>query len=135
MFFYDNVYLRGRSILSDIENDYMYLKLSKVKNLINIILVIATILYIVYFFRPLTAFYLPIIIETILVFSITFIATTVFKFSNKKIFKLISMYLLLIAILKFISLVYLMFFFGEKEIIQCLNLKILAICNFLEIIY
>ena len=49
MFFYDNVYLRGRSILSDIENDYMYLKLSKVKNLINIILVIATILYIVYF--------------------------------------------------------------------------------------
>ncbi|EOU1939668.1 sensor histidine kinase, partial [Clostridium perfringens] len=72
--------------MSDIENDYMYLKLSKVKNLINIILVIATILYIVYFFRPLTAFYLPIIIETILVFSITFIATTVFKFSNKKIF-------------------------------------------------
>ena len=135
MFFYDNVYLRGRSILSDIENDYMYLKLSKVKNLINIILVIATILYIVYFFRPLTAFYLPIIIETILVFSITFIATTVFKFSNKKIFKLISMYLLLIAILKFISLVYLMFFFGEKEIIQCLNLKILAICNVLESIY
>ena len=126
MFFYDNVYLRGRSILSDIENDYMYLKLSKVKNLINIILVIATILYIVYFFRPLTAFYLPIIIETILVFSITFIATTVFKFSNKKIFKLISMYLLLIAILKFISLVYLMFFFGEKEIIQCLNLIILV---------
>ncbi|ABG85414.1 sensor histidine kinase [Clostridium perfringens SM101] len=113
----------------------MYLKLSKVKNLINIILVIATILYIVYFFRPLTAFYLPIIIETILVFSITFIATTVFKFSNKKIFKLISMYLLLIAILKFISLVYLMFFFGEKEIIQCLNLKILAICNVLESIY
>lgn len=135
MFFYDNVYLRGRSILSDIENDYMYLKLSKVKNLINIILVIATILYIAYFFRPLTAFYLPIIIETILVFSITFIATTVFKFSNKKIFKLISMYLLLIAILKFISLVYLMFFFGEKEIIQCLNLKILAICNVLESIY
>ncbi|MDM0448114.1 ATP-binding protein [Clostridium perfringens] len=121
--------------MSDIENDYMYLKLSKVKNLINIILVIATILYIVYFFRPLTAFYLPIIIETILVFSITFIATTVFKFSNKKIFKLISMYLLLIAILKFISLVYLMFFFGEKEIIQCLNLKILAICNVLESIY
>lgn len=135
MFFYDNVYLRGRSILSDIENDYMYLKLSKVKNLINIILVIATILCIAYFFRPLTAFYLPIIIETILVFSITFIATTVFKFSNKKIFKLISMYLLLIAILKFISLVYLMFFFGEKEIIQCLNLKILAICNVLESIY
>ena len=135
MFFYDNVYLRGRSILSDIENDYMYLKLSKVKNLINIILVITTILYIAYFFRPLTAFYLPIIIETILVFSITFIATTVFKFSNKKIFKLISMYLLLIAILKFISLVYLMFFFGEKEIIQCLNLKILAICNVLESIY
>ncbi|EOU2026423.1 HAMP domain-containing histidine kinase, partial [Clostridium perfringens] len=65
----------------------------------------------------------------------TFIATTVFKFSNKKIFKLISMYLLLIAILKFISLVYLMFFFGEKEIIQCLNLKILAICNVLESIY
>ncbi|EJT5924708.1 HAMP domain-containing histidine kinase [Clostridium perfringens] len=121
--------------MSDIENDYMYLKLSKVKNLINIILVIATILYIAYFFRPLTAFYLPIIIETILVFSITFIATTVFKFSNKKIFKLISMYLLLIAILKFISLVYLMFFFGEKEIIQCLNLKILAICNVLESIY
>ncbi|MDK0690719.1 sensor histidine kinase [Clostridium perfringens] len=121
--------------MSDIENDYIYLKLSKVKNLINIILVIATILYIVYFFRPLTAFYLPIIIETILVFSITFIATTVFKFSNKKIFKLISMYLLLIAILKFISLVYLMFFFGEKEIIQCLNLKILAICNVLESIY
>lgn len=121
--------------MSDIENDYMYLKLSKVKNLINIILVIATILYIVYFFRPLTAFYLPIITETILVFSITFIATTVFKFSNKKIFKLISMYLLLIAILKFISLVYLMFFFGEKEIIQCLNLKILAICNVLESIY
>ncbi|MDM0994586.1 HAMP domain-containing sensor histidine kinase [Clostridium perfringens] len=121
--------------MNDIENDYMYLKLSKVKNLINIILVIATILYIVYFFRPLTAFYLPIIIETILVFSITFIATTVFKFSNKKIFKLISMYLLLIAILKFISLVYLMFFFGEKEIIQCLNLKILAICNVLESIY
>ncbi|HAT4197622.1 TPA: HAMP domain-containing histidine kinase, partial [Clostridium perfringens] len=101
----------------------------------NIILVIATILCIAYFFRPLTAFYLPIIIETILVFSITFIATTVFKFSNKKIFKLISMYLLLIAILKFISLVYLMFFFGEKEIIQCLNLKILAICNVLESIY
>ena len=121
--------------MSDIENDYMYLKLSKVKNLINIILVIATILCIAYFFRPLTAFYLPIIIETILVFSITFIATTVFKFSNKKIFKLISMYLLLIAILKFISLVYLMFFFGEKEIIQCLNLKILAICNVLESIY
>ena len=121
--------------MSDIENDYMYLKLSKVKNLINIILVITTILYIAYFFRPLTAFYLPIIIETILVFSITFIATTVFKFSNKKIFKLISMYLLLIAILKFISLVYLMFFFGEKEIIQCLNLKILAICNVLESIY
>ncbi|EOU2104772.1 HAMP domain-containing histidine kinase, partial [Clostridium perfringens] len=41
----------------------------------------------------------------------------------------------LIAILKFISLVYLMFFFGEKEIIQCLNLKILAICNVLESIY
>ncbi|HAT4147951.1 TPA: HAMP domain-containing histidine kinase, partial [Clostridium perfringens] len=39
------------------------------------------------------------------------------------------------AILKFISLVYLMFFFGEKEIIQCLNLKILAICNVLESIY
>ena len=118
-----------------IENDYMYLKLSKIRNLVNIIIFIAIILYTVYFFNPRTALYLSTIIETILVFTITFIATTVFKFSNKKIFKLISMYLLLIAILKFISLVYLMFFFGEKEIIQCLNLKILAICNVLESIY
>ncbi|PWX17508.1 sensor histidine kinase, partial [Clostridium perfringens] len=62
-----------------IENDYMYLKLSKIRNLVNIIIFIAIILYTVYFFRPRTAFYLSTIIETIIVFAITFIATTVFK--------------------------------------------------------
>ncbi len=33
-----------------IENDYMYLKLSKIRNLVNIIIFIAIILYTLYFF-------------------------------------------------------------------------------------
>ncbi|ELP5177431.1 sensor histidine kinase, partial [Clostridium perfringens] len=118
-----------------IENDYMYLKLSKIRNLVNIIIFIAIILYTVYFFNPRTALYLSTIIETILVFTITFIATTVFKFSNKKIFKLISIYLLLVAIFKFDILVYLIAFWSEKEIIQCLDLKPVAICTVLESVY
>ena len=118
-----------------IENDYMYLKLSKIRNLVNIIIFIAIILYTVYFFRPRTAFYLSTIIETIIVFTITFIATTVFKFSNKKIFKLIGIYLLLVAIFKFDVLVYLISFWGEKEILQCLDLKPIAICTVLESVY
>ncbi len=65
-------------------------------------------------------------------FAITFIATTVFKFSNKKIFKLIGIYLLLVAMFKFDILVYLIAFWGEKEILQCLNLKPIAICTVLE---
>ena len=118
-----------------IENDYMYLKLSKIRNLVNIIIFIAIILYTLYFFRPRTAFYLSTIIETIIVFAITFIATTVFKFSNKKIFKLIGIYLLLVAIFKFDVLVYLIAFWGEKEILQCLDLKPIAICTVLESVY
>ena len=118
-----------------IENDYMYLKLSKIRNLVKIIIFIAIILYTVYFFRPRTALYLSTIIETILVFAITFIATNVFKFSNKKIFKLISIYLLLVAIFKFNILVYLIAFWKEKEILECLKLKSVAICTVLESVY
>ena len=122
-------------ILECIENDYMYLKLSKVRNLINVFILLAVILYTAYFFNPRTALYLSTIVETILVFAITFIATTVFKFSNKKIFKLMSICLLLVAILRFNTLVYLIAFWGEKEILECLNLKSIAICIVLEIIY
>ena len=118
-----------------IENDYMYLKLSKIRNLVNSIIFIAIILYTLYFFNPRTALYLSTIIETIVVFAITFIATTVFKFSNKKIFKLIGIYLLLVAMFKFDILVYLIAFWGEKEILQCLNLKPIAICTVLESVY
>ncbi|EGT4145071.1 sensor histidine kinase, partial [Clostridium perfringens] len=73
-----------------IENDYMYLKLSKVRKLISIFIWVTIILYIVYFFSPHIAINLSKGIETVLIFAITFIATTIFKFSNKKIFKLIS---------------------------------------------
>lgn len=118
-----------------IENDYMYLKLSKVRNLINVFILLAVILYASYFFNPHTALYLSTIVETILVFAITFIATTVFKFSNKKIFKLMSICLLIVAILRFNTLVYLIAFWGEKEILECLNLKSIAICIVLESIY
>lgn len=118
-----------------IENDYMYLKLSKVRNLINVFILLAVILYTSYFFNPHTALYLSTIVETILVFAITFIATTVFKFSNKKIFKLMSICLLIVAILRFNTLVYLIAFWGEKEILECLNLKSIAICIVLESIY
>lgn len=118
-----------------IENDYMYLKLSKVRILIDVFIWVAIILYTVYFLNPRTALYLSTIVETILVFAITFIATTVFKFSNKKIFKLISIYLLLVAILNFNTLVYLITLGGEKEIFQCLNFKPSAICIILESIY
>ena len=118
-----------------IENDYMYLKLSKVRNLINVFILLVIILYTVYFFSPYIAISLSKGIETVLIFAITFIATTIFKFSNKKIFKLISICLLLVALLRFNTLIYLIASFEEKEILEYLTLKPISICMVLESIY
>ncbi|TPE21950.1 sensor histidine kinase [Clostridium perfringens] len=118
-----------------IENDYMYLKLSKVRNLISVFILLAIILYTVYFFSPHIAISLSKGIETVLIFAITFIATTIFKFSNKKIFKLISICLLLVALLRFNTLIYLIASFEEKEILEYLTLKPISICMVLESIY
>ena len=118
-----------------IENDYMYLKLSKVRNLISVFILLAIILYTVYFFSPHIAISLSKGIETVLIFAITFIATTIFKFSNKKIFKLISICLLLVALLRFNTLIYLIASFEDKEILEYLTLKPISICMVLESIY
>lgn len=118
-----------------IENDYMYLKLSKVRNLISVFILLAIILYTVYFLSPHIAISLSKGIETVLIFAITFIATTIFKFSNKKIFKLISICLLLVALLRFNTLIYLIASFEEKEILEYLTLKPISICMVLESIY
>ncbi|EPB8183389.1 HAMP domain-containing sensor histidine kinase [Clostridium perfringens] len=118
-----------------IENDYMYLKLSKVRKLISIFIWVTIILYIVYFFSPHIAINLSKGIETVLIFAITFIATTIFKFSNKKIFKLISICLLIVALLRFNTLIYLIAYFEEKEILEYLTLKPISLCIVLESIY
>ncbi len=118
-----------------IESDYMYLKISKVRSLISAFIGIVIILFIVYFFNPHAAINLATIFETILSFAITFIATTVFKFSNKKIFKLISICLLIVALLRFNTLIYLITCFREKEILEYLNLKTVSVCVILESIY
>lgn len=121
--------------MESIENDYMYLKLSKVSNLINIFILIMVILCIAYLFNPYTAINLSTIVETVLMFAITFIATTVFKFSNKRIFRLISVCLLFVALLKFNTLIYLVVSFGEREILELVKLKSVYICVVLESIY
>ena len=118
-----------------IENDYMYLKLSKVRKLISIFIWVTIILYTVYFFSPHIAINLSKGIETVLIFAITFIATTIFKFSNKKIFKLISICLLIVALLRFNTLIYLIAYFEEKEILEYLTLKPISLCIVLESIY
>lgn len=118
-----------------IENDYMYLKLSKVRKLISIFIWVTIILYTVYFFSPHIAINLSKGIETVLIFAITFIATTIFKFSNKKIFKLISICLLIVALLRFNTLIYLIASFEEKEILEYLTLKPISLCIVLESIY
>ncbi|MDZ5128207.1 sensor histidine kinase [Clostridium perfringens] len=118
-----------------IENDYMYLKLSKVRKLISIFIWVTIILYTVYFFSPHIAINLSKGIETVLIFAITFIATTIFKFSNKKIFKLISSCLLIVALLRFNTLIYLIAYFEEKEILEYLTLKPISLCIVLESIY
>ncbi|EJT6170266.1 HAMP domain-containing sensor histidine kinase [Clostridium perfringens] len=117
------------------ENDYMYLKLSKVRKLISIFIWVTIILYTVYFFSPHIAINLSKGIETVLIFAITFIATTIFKFSNKKIFKLISICLLIVALLRFNTLIYLIAYFEEKEILEYLTLKPISLCIVLESIY
>lgn len=121
--------------MESIENDYMYLKISKVSNLINIFILIIVILCIAYLFNPYTAINLSTIVETVLMFAITFIATTVFKFSNKRIFRLISICLLFVALLKFNTLIYLVVSFGEREILELVKLKSVYICVVLESIY
>lgn len=118
-----------------IENDYMYLDLRKTCNLINIFVGIVIILCTAYIFNPYTAINLSTLIETILMFAITFIATTVFKFSNKKVFRLISICLLFIALLKFKILMYLIISFGQAEILKCVGSKSFYICIILESIY
>ncbi len=118
-----------------IENDYMYLKLSKVRKVISIFIWVTIILYTVYFFSPHIAINLSKGIETVLIFAITFIATTIFKFSNKKIFKLISICLLIVALLRFNTLIYLIAYFEEKEILEYLTLKPISLCIVLESIY
>lgn len=127
--------IRGKGILEYIESDYMYLKFSKMKKLLSTLIFMAISLYTIYFFKPSTAIYLSTTIETILIFTITFIATTVFKFSNKKIFKFISIYLLLVAIFKFDTLIYLISFLEEKDILEGLILKSVAISTILESVY
>lgn len=118
-----------------IENDYMYLDLRKTYNLINIFVGIIIILCTAYIFNPYTAINLSTLIETILMFAITFIDTTILKFSNKKIFRLISICLLFVALLKFNILMCLIISFGEIEILKYLGLKSFYICIILESIY
>ncbi|EGT4139266.1 HAMP domain-containing histidine kinase, partial [Clostridium perfringens] len=107
----------------------------KVRKLISIFIWVTIILYTVYFFSPHIAINLSKGIETVLIFAITFIATTIFKFSNKKIFKLISICLLIVALLRFNTLIYLIAYFEEKEILEYLTLKPISLCIVLESIY
>ncbi|ELC8441882.1 HAMP domain-containing histidine kinase [Clostridium perfringens] len=116
-------------------NDYMYLKLSKARSLINIFIVIIFLLCTLYLLNPYAAIDLATIIETILMFAITFIATTVFKFSNKKIFRLISICLLIIAISKFNTLIELVISLDDYEILEYTKLKSVSVCVILESIY
>lgn len=116
-------------------NDYMYLKLSKARSLINIFIGITFILCTLYLLNPYVAIDLATIIETILVFAITFIATTVFKFSNKKIFRVISICLLIIAISKFNTLIELVISLDDYKILRCTKLKSVSVCVILESIY
>ncbi|MDZ4991758.1 sensor histidine kinase [Clostridium perfringens] len=116
-------------------NDYMYLKLSKARSLINIFIGIIFILCTLYLFNPYDAINISTIIETVLIFAITFIATTVFKFSNNKIFKLISICLLIIALLNFNTLIHLTISFREYEMLEYTKLKSVSVCVILEIIY
>lgn len=118
-----------------IENDYMYLDLRKTYNLINIFIGIIIILCTAYIFNPYTAINLSKLVETVLMFTITFIATTVFKFSNKKIFILMNICLLFVALLKFKILMGLIIYFGERQMLQYINFKSLSICIILESIY
>ncbi|HHD2781486.1 TPA: sensor histidine kinase, partial [Clostridium perfringens] len=118
-----------------IENDYMNLDLRKTYNLINIFIGIIIILCTAYIFNPYTAINLSKLVETVLMFTITFITTTIFKFSNKKIFILMSICLLFLALLKFKILIGLIIYFGERQILEYINFKSVYICVILEIIY
>lgn len=116
-------------------NEYMYLKLSKAHSLINIFIGIIFFLCTLYLFDPYAAIEISTIVETILMFAITFIATTVFKFSNKKLFRLISICLLIIALLKFNTLIHLIISFSEYGMLEYTKLKSVSVCIILESIY
>lgn len=118
-----------------IQYKYMYLKWNKTRNLIKSFFIINIILIIVYIFNPYVALNLSTVIETVLIFAITFISTSILKFSNRYRFKIISFCLLTIALLKFSTLVYLLASCSETKILESIQLQGVSIALILESIY
>lgn len=122
-------------ILDYSENEYMYIKYDKVNKLMKIFICIKFFLIVTYFSNPYIALNLSTVIETILIFTITFIATSVFKFSRKFKYKIISFFLLIVALLKFSTLIYLVVECCESQVIEYVKLKSIAMYLILESIY
>lgn len=122
-------------ILDYSENEYMYIKYDKVNKLMKIFICIKFFLIVTYFSNPYIALNLSTVIETILIFTITFIATSVFKFSRKFEYKIISFFLLIVALLKFSTLIYLVVECCESQVIEYVKLKSIAMYLILESIY
>ncbi len=115
--------------------EYIYLKLDKVLEFKNRFLIMCLCLVFIYLLNPYVALNISTLIETILIFTIMFVVTTIFKFSDKNIFKVIILLLLIIALLKFYTLIYLVLGHYKDNMIEYVKLKSVAISLILESIY
>ncbi len=115
--------------------EYIYVKFEKVLEFKKRFFIMCLGLIFIYVLDPYVAINISTLIETILIFTIMFIATTIFKFSNKNIFKVIILLLLIVALLKFYTLTYLVLGVYEDTMIEYVKIKSVYISLILESIY
>lgn len=115
--------------------EYMYLRFDKALENKSKFLIMYLGLILIYFFNPYIAVNISTLIETALIFAITFIVTTVFKFSNKKLFKIMSILLLLLSLFKFGTLAYLVIGCCVDSMLEYVKLRSVAASLILESIY